>query len=445
MDLDPNASVAAVAPLVSRPPNASAGDPSRLVDGLAQIVAQAGYERLVCAVLVLADPSHFPDRWQGGPASATRVALRLVHYAGLEGMDVEVQTVDADSTSPTSRPEVRPGEALAAWFVGLEPGKIVLAIDRRALGDPLLVVASLARAIAQAFAVIYNIVKRDGEPKNELVDLCAAYLGFGVVTTNAALRYLNSSGGGVARVQNLGALRWQEQCYVLAVIAQLRRLSKNDVETLGRCLSREQQESFREQSAELRQQDGDALASRLGLPAARYWPAPVDVGAVLKPLPAPKENEAALDRGIVGQNRGKPVFRVERRMGLRMFKIGLGASFAAGMLLRLDSTTHVDPSAMAVCTFAGVVGLTVLGALFKESRCSDGKCDAKLKADERMCPRCAGEIVGVIAHPKERLAAEEKWLAAQREKVQASESLVSGEVSAQDGVPELRGVGTATT
>jgi hypothetical protein len=382
---------------------------ARWVESLAKIVSVAGYERLVACVLVVADEAHFPDKWRGGPASASRLALRLVHYAGLEGLEVDLKIVDSEGEEAVKHPEIRPQEALAAWLLAIRDGKIEMALDRRALQDPALVLAALARVVAHAFAQLYGLVKDQTQVQSEWIDLCAIFLGFGVVTANAARRYVTGAGGGVRRVQSLGRLSWREQSFLLALVARVRRLSKNDLRVIEKLLEREQAQAFRESCESLSEQNGDLLVRKLNLPHPRTWPAALDLADVLVKLPAPVESADALDRGIVGKNRGRPVFRVQRRMSFRLFQIGLGATFAAGVFLRLDQSASYDPSAVAVISMLAVACLSVIGFFIEENRCSEAKCEARLKPAMQECPRCSGNIVGVIKHPRDRLAAEEAW------------------------------------
>ena len=45
--------------------------------------------------------------------------------------------------------------------------------------------------------------------------------------------------------------------------------------------------------------------------------------------------------------------------------------------------------------------------MFRDRRCSEPKCGGPLTPTTKVCPRCGGDVVGTIANPKHRLAAEE--------------------------------------
>ena len=99
-------------------------------------------------------------------------------------------------------------------------------------------------------------------------------------------------------------------------------------------------------------------------------------------------------------------FRVEQSSSLIYALLGGAAGALIGALLR------VVLGGAWVLLLGAAVGL-VAGALMgrrKLAYCS--RCSAGLTAENRSCPGCEAQIVGVIDDPEDRLAAEERLKAA---------------------------------
>jgi hypothetical protein len=104
------------------------------------------------------------------------------------------------------------------------------------------------------------------------------------------------------------------------------------------------------------------------------------------------------------------VFRVERTMAARLGRtLGMGVMMLGGVVAGMKGALDLESGTIPLVALGlGLAGL-VLGRFLRESRCSEPRCAAPLKPADTACPRCGGMVVGVIKHPRERLAAEEAW------------------------------------
>ncbi|MCY1007443.1 hypothetical protein OV079_18180 [Nannocystis pusilla] len=104
------------------------------------------------------------------------------------------------------------------------------------------------------------------------------------------------------------------------------------------------------------------------------------------------------------------MFRVERSMAARLGRtLGMGALMLGGVVAGMKGGLQLEAGTIPMIAVGlGVTGL-VLGRFLRESRCSEPRCGATLASGDKVCPRCGGDVVGVIHHPRERLAAEEAW------------------------------------
>ena len=402
------------APVQAVVPELSKERVAELVALLARVVEYAGYEPLVSNVWLLGDATHFPDKWKGGEASFVRLARRVMQYAGLGPDRLSVEFIDAQEVKGSDFPLVL-GNPLAVWFARAEGSHFILRADRRVLSDASLALWCLLRAVSHLFCEVYELTSGWKNADNPIIDVAAHYLGFGIVATNAAFRPQPSRGGGVSKVVKLGALTLDEQVALLQLTGMVRGVSAAGMKITRGHLGHEQQLTFDKQSPAQFGVSRSSLLTDLALPAARLWPPPHQVASVLAPLPAEQESDDAKDeKSIVGKNRDRVVFRVRRRMTFRAVQFGMGLSMAVGMLMRMDQDLKVDANMVGSVTVLGLLAVAGLGWILKENRCSDKECDARLRVEDSTCPRCAGTIAGVLSHPRERLAAEERYYAAQR-------------------------------
>ncbi len=427
-----------------------------LQDQLKALVAARGAAPLATALLVEPSARYFPDPWGGGEASVRRLLLRLCGYAKLDGLRVVVRVHDAEPTrrgEVVGKPPVRGNQELSVWLAKHTRGEIEVGVESTALVDPASLVAACARVISHAYRMVHGLAVTDAyDPR---IDATAVYLGFGLLTADAALRFVTRTSTGVMQSRRtplrLGSLPPQGVCYLLAAQVHVRGEGRSERQRLAKGLQANQAAFFRHAFAAIERMD-PPIAAQLGVPAKESWPPAPSLAALTAPLAetATPEPETRLDedRGVADMNRGKPVFLVDRSMAPRLGRVlFMGALMLGGVLSRMSPGSGAGMGSIAVIAFGlGIAGLGI-GRLFRDRRCSEPKCGAPLSPTTLACPRCGGNIVGTIKHPKERLAAEEAHLKALTGgSLAAEESSTAGEteeVIAESPSPTSQGTTTA--
>lgn len=393
-----------------------------LLEQLHALVVARGAGPLTTALLVEPNPRFFPDRWGGGEASMRRLLLRLCAYAGLTELRVVVAIYDAEPArrgEVLGKPAVRGGQELSVWLAGLAGGELRVGVEATAMMDPVTLVASAARVVTHAYRVVHGLMPLTGDAYDPKIDLTTVYLGFGLLTADAALRFTTRNAAGAVQSRRtplrLGSLPPQAFCYLLAAQVHVRGEGRAERQRIARGLQTNQAAFFRHAYAAIERMD-PPIATQLGVPAREQWPAPPSLAALTAAMPGdddPTEPETRRDEdhGVLGMNAGKPVFMVDRSMAPRLGRVlFMGCLMLGGVASRMSQGDGVGMGSIAVIAVGLGLGGLGIGRLFRDRRCSEPKCGGPLGPDVRVCPRCQGEVVGTIKHPRERLAAEEAYL-----------------------------------
>lgn len=407
-----------------------------LLDQLAALVKARGPAPLLVNPLLEPSPRFFPDRWAGGDHSLRRLARRLLGYAGLERLRVEVAVYDADPArrgEVLGKPTSNRGLDLVVWLAALDKDLVKIGAEGSAMVDPHTIVAATARVVAHVYRRQHGLAVSDAfDPR---IDVTGVYLGFGLLTADAALRHTVRTAQGALQTRRtparLGVLSPQSMCYLLAAGLHARGVPRAERQRLGKLLQANQAAFVRHGYAALERLE-PPLDHQLGLPAREQWPTAPALDRFTAPFPddpddGPAEVRRDEDPGVTGLNAGKPVFRVERSMAARLGRtLGMGALMLGGVLGGMKTGLDIGPGLVPLIALGlGVTGL-VLGRFLRESRCSEPRCGATLSPDATTCPRCGGAVVGTIAHPRERLAAEEAWRRANNQPDDAAASTPAG-------------------
>jgi hypothetical protein len=403
-------------------------DDRRWLEGeMAALVAARGPAPLINALLLEPTPRYFPDRWGGGEASVRRLFRRLANYARLTSRPsgpelperaVKITIYDADPVKRgevIGKPPARGHQELSSWLVSATASELKIGVEASALADPSAFVAAAARVVAHAWRVVHDLPLKDAyDPR---IDVTAVYLGFALLTADAALRFTSRTATGTVANRKtplrVGSLPPQAVCYLLAAQAHVRVLERSERARIARSLQANQAAFFRHAYAAIERMD-PPIAAQWHIPPREHWPAPPSLPALTAPLSGEDdgdEPEARRDEdpGVAGLNLGKPVFLIDRSMAPRLGRVlFMGVLMLGGVVGGMSpnrSGTSMGIVAAAALVL-GLLGLTV-GRLVRDRRCSEPKCGAPLKPTDKICPRCSGTIAGTIAHPRERLAAEE--------------------------------------
>jgi len=385
-------------------------DREAILDALAGLVTRRGYEHLALAPLIEPDAKHFPDRWAGGEASVRRVAKRLLIYADLEELEPRIVVEDDVGLGPIAPV----GLGSAGWFHKLDAGHPVIRVRESSLRDPFVLVPALARGAAAAFREHHGLALRDPAAEERFVDLTAIYLGFGLVTLPAVVRHHTTRTGARPRsaVSRVGAVDPRAQSFALAIVLAVRGVDARTRKRIAGVVGDNNAAFIAATDAWLRTL-APPLLERLGVPDRTTWSDPPAVSQLAASLPdddpaVSQELRRDEEKGVVGMNAGKPVFRVERSKALRMAKmLGLPVLLLGMLFGRAQMGIEIEMwKAASVAAALALLGL-VIGRLLPDARCSEPRCGETLAPDHTACPRCGGRIAGVIHHPRERLAAED--------------------------------------
>ena len=391
-----------------------------LVDQVATLVRARGHEHLVLAPLLEANASFFPDPWNGGGPSLERLLMRMFVYADLEEAEVHVQVHPDEDVGGGVAPA---GIGAALWFVRRQGNTLHYAVRASTLRDPSVAVPAAARAAAEGWRRWHGLTQNDAVLEQRLVDVTAVYLGFGILTTDAAVRH-GATRTDTLRLQRtksqLGVLGPRALSFLLGVVLFVREAPLKERRRIVKMLPSNQAGFLDETLRLLSQAPGD-LVDRLGIPPKERWGDAPELADLTAPFASgvfarrgeepeadtPPEPE---DKGVVGMNAGKPVFRVKRSKALRLAKMLALPVAMLGMLAgRMNTGIEIDMAKVGmIAAGLGLLGLAI-GRFLPDSRCSEPKCGTTLSYEDTVCPRCGGTIVGDIGHPKERLAAEEAW------------------------------------
>jgi hypothetical protein len=379
-----------------------ASEREELLTRLGRVLASAGWEHFVSAPILLPDSKFFPDRWTMDAAGVHRLTKRLLRYAGLGELDVDVVAYEEDAP-----PETGHHTGIAGWFAGIVDGRCRFGFDERHVEDDDAIVGVMCHEVAHAFRHHRGMVGDDRDLEEEDTDITTVHLGFGVLSANNAYRYRTSGNlEGLIAVSrssesSIGYLSARALSFLLAAQVVVRREERAICREIARALESNQASFFRAAVSAL-EADEAALRTKLGVPPREEWPAPRALDELTAPIvdDAPRVRRKRKKK-TRRTNEGERVFRVVRR---RMFfmtallgTIGAVASAFAG-----DNTVTAIGATAAVA-----VGLLV-GSRMRADFCSDPACAASLPLGASTCPRCGGTIVGEIRSPSERLEAIER-------------------------------------
>lgn len=342
-----------------------------LLESLAQLVQRQGYERFITAPLLTATPACFPDRWAPNETGARRMIQRLLGYAGLGRYELQIETYELeaqrDHLDGVGVRSASRKQGAAAWFGSIDDGVLHFGIEVDGLKEPESLAGTLGHEVAHAFRHHHRLQARSNELEERLTDLTTVYLGFGILTTNAAYRYRAQGDFNASQWSHTqgGYLSLDEMSYLLAAQAVLRGF---EASAISRRLERNQAAVFRESFREL-SRDRAGLAKQLGVP--------------LDALPDPGKREIPPPRF----NAGQTVSRVERTWVLPAATacalVGLGLGLA---LWSLSPVAGVGAFAVPPVV-AGAVGRR-----FRRDRCSHPYCRGPLGPEDLLCGRCGGKL-----------------------------------------------------
>ncbi len=381
---------------------------TELIARMAAALRDGGADPFLEGPILEPTDAFFPDPYSPDLAGLRTVARRLLNYAGLDGLVVEVDGVGWASDDPLAE--------TSAALVAVDEHGIELAVG--SIGDaeevPLVLAHEVARAYRELrrarrgghpYRAAHSTIEEEAEPderEEEEVSLTAVLLGFGLLVALGSLRY-KSHGELQGRSvitrwvhRRLGALTPDEAAFLLAAHAVVREVEASRLDAWRGRLPVDVRDDFTRYVARLAE-DRPGLLDALGLPAG-VWPATA-------PHPAPLPDDGWVPP-VEEDDKSFPVLRRPQDAGR-----GFGLSGAAAGMLGSLGLGMVDADAfwpaLLAAPLIGVGAYFVGRRIRRPDECSG--CDAQVPDDEATrCPRCRGRFVGGLARGQTPAEAFEK-------------------------------------
>jgi hypothetical protein len=383
----------------------------QLLDRLGDIIERAGVEPFVAWPLVLPEASYFPDRFDpSDDRTILRLVRRLLWYAGLEELHVELHIVDEVGREEAPKFLATPPHREAvAWFAGVQENACWFGVYRARLATSEEFVTAMAHEVAHAYRHVHGLEVANDAAEEELTDLTTVFLGFGLLSTNGAYTYRSSGRlGGLQGHQyshrSLGYLSHDALSFALAAQCFVREYSRDDLARIQSLLEPNQRASF---TAALEYFDDvdESLVARLRLPPRSAWPPHEDVQALVAMDTGQAQDEALVaDLALSAVSDGSSsVNAITGSTASRRTPFGTlawennGAMHGAvfGLGLAVVATRWVPHGALLGLTLP-IIGLLV-GSALPLDRCGTDRCYTRVRPNQR-CPKC-GEYARRHGHP----------------------------------------------
>lgn len=206
---------------------------------LQTLVEARGEEPFLRSPILMPDDTFFPDRWSADEHGVGRLAKRLLGYAGLDHLDVEVrlftEATEVREVGLDGRAAATSHAGAAAWFAGIRGGTCLFGAESDQLDDPLGLVGAMAHEIGHAYRRSHRLEHRDRAMEEKLTDVTTIYLGFGVLTTAASARFMTThheNMGSSYAHKRQGYLAPHEMAFMLASQLALRGYDARTVRSL---------------------------------------------------------------------------------------------------------------------------------------------------------------------------------------------------------------------
>lgn len=383
-----------------------------LIEALGELITKRGSRPFLSRPIIEPDEEHFPDPWSNTFEGADRIARRLMQYADLGHLDIELTTFAAEELNTSEIEEESQRTGAAGLFLGIEHGVCRIALNEGLAADAETIAGVLCHEVAHAYRRIHGLESSHSVREEELLtDLTAFYLGFGILQTNNSSRYRSSGWitGAYAHQEwsseAFGYLTPQAFAYLMALQLVMRGIEGRARRRILAHLEPNQR-SFVATALETVAQGADALRQRLQIPRAEAQEPPIDPAGLQRPLPEYIDSPSAASLRPVGRNHGWPVFRVRQN---RADKVSFAALVAAAVIVAVTPPLQQAlPWSLALLILLPLAGLG-WGRSMCWHICSDPDCRARLGPELEICPGCGGHIVGIIDNANDRLEAEEEY------------------------------------
>jgi hypothetical protein len=320
-------------------------------------------------------------------------------YAGLD-LDAHLHVYDGEVP--------RDSRHAIAWFAGIEGNRCLFGLDIRQLDDPQILIAALCHEVAHAYRHRHGLVKEDRDREEQLTDLTAVFLGFGIFNTNAADRFRQSAWviGNMQYTQRelrqAGYLPAEQMTFLLAAQIVARDLPPRRVKALVKLLEINQAEYLTRAVAHLAKRR-TAVLTTLGLPTDIIGLEEPDLERFTRPLTTWRNIELSTEppsspRENAVPTEGWTVYAV-REEGRRYFLL-FGLGLLVGMVTASIALMLAKDELFGPLILAGAILFPLLGGR-RRFYCSDTACGRQILPGSEVCPGCGVRISRWIKSKKE--------------------------------------------
>lgn len=359
-----------------------------LLDGVGRLVSLRGFEQLVGAPVLLPEPDYFPDPWPDDLGRVGILLRRLLLYARMPELGVQVTVYDRDTHAQYDHHGVGQGGAgAAAWFAGIEGNTCRFGVERRQLGDLEELVGVLGHEVAHAYRTHHAIRARDHFIEERLTDLTAVYLGFGAFLLRSSWSF--KTGGYSASGERLlyerrsrGYLSPAQLAVLLGAQSVARDAPREERKAIAAALSPNHRKLYRD-ACRLFDEDAQRLRERLGVPAPASWPDFPTLEELTAPFDDPPDLVHEVVDVIPDPDSGSSADIATRRTTHRG---GIFALFGAAAPFLLATAGVLDGNALVAAMLGGAIAGYIAGRLSRQSECS--ACGRRIADSDLVCGGC---------------------------------------------------------
>src|SRR5262245_18505503 len=158
-----------------------------LFRAVVDLIAKRGHDQFVSMPIVEPTPKFFPDKWNYTPRGLDREIRRLMQYARLEDLDLELATFTQSPVSRVGDNDKRFCNWVAGAFLGIGGGKCRLAFNENAPADAEYMAGVMSHEVTHAYRAHHGLAGASSE-EELLTDVTAVFLGFGILVANIKFR-----------------------------------------------------------------------------------------------------------------------------------------------------------------------------------------------------------------------------------------------------------------
>lgn len=167
-----------------------------LLSELRNLIDARGTQPFLSAPILEPTPRDFPDPFEPDEQGVRVLLRRILDYAGLQQLGVELDTFsqpdEVRELDDRGQAKAWGHEGAAAWFAGIDGGQCHFGVAEERISEPAVLVGTLCHEVAHAWRSFHQVRTADRDIEERLTDLTTIYLGFGLLTANAAYVYRQS-------------------------------------------------------------------------------------------------------------------------------------------------------------------------------------------------------------------------------------------------------------